>query len=90
MSKGRICSVVGIAGAFRNLLIMLRSASRPGELIDSDTALLAEQAQQAEAGRLLRMTEILMDTLDRMRYAFQRTLVETALIRCPVCVIRSA
>ncbi|MGI6088120.1 MAG: DNA polymerase III subunit gamma/tau [Kiritimatiellia bacterium] len=69
---------------FRNLLIYVEvGAAAAGELIDSDTALLAEQAQQAEAGRLLRMTEILMDTLDRMRYALsQRTLVETALIRC--------
>lgn len=69
---------------FRNLLIYVEvGATAAGELIDSDTALLAEQAQQAEAGRLLRMAEILMDTLDRMRYALsQRTLVETALIRC--------
>jgi len=69
---------------FRNLLILVEvGAAAAGELIESETALLARQAEQAEAGRLLRMAEILMDTLDRIRYALsRRTLVETALIRC--------
>ncbi len=70
---------------FRNLLIYVEigADAAAGALIESDQAVLARQAGQTDAGRLLRMTDILMETLDRLRYALsRRTLVETALIRC--------
>lgn len=69
---------------FRNLLIYVEAgAAAAGELIESELASLKRQAEQTDAGRLLRMTEMLMDTLDRIRYALsRRTLVETVLIRC--------
>lgn len=69
----------------RNLLVFLQAGKdivgmdSPGTLID----VLKTQAALTDPERLLRITDILMETMDRLRYALsKKTLLETAMIRC--------
>ncbi len=69
----------------RNLLIYIQvgkgiaDLDLEGSLID----VLKIQAELTNVDRLLKITEILMETMDRLRYALsKRTLLETAMIRC--------
>ncbi|MFC1461055.1 DNA polymerase III subunit gamma/tau [Verrucomicrobiota bacterium] len=68
-----------------NLLVFLQAGKDVSDL-DLTGALpdvLKEQADLTNVDRLLRITEILVETMDRLRYALsKKTLLETALIRC--------
>lgn len=68
----------------RDLLVFIEVGAEAADgLIEGNLAVLARQALQTNAPCLLRMTDVLMDTLDRLRYALsKKTLVETAFIRC--------
>ncbi|MCA1809486.1 MAG: DNA polymerase III subunit gamma/tau [Kiritimatiellia bacterium] len=70
---------------FRNLLLFVEVGAEAAELdiAEAQASTLADQAARADAERLLRMIDVLMDTADRLRFALsRRTLLETALIRC--------
>jgi DNA polymerase-3 subunit gamma/tau len=77
--------VLELMDHFRNLLVCL-NVDNIGEgldLTETQVAVLKQQAQLTQTGRLLRVTEILADVEDRMRYTLsKRILLETALIRC--------
>lgn len=76
--------VVELLEHFRNLLICACTGGEldQSELTDSQIATLREDAAGLEAGRLLRVVEILMESENRMRYALsRRTLLETAVIK---------
>jgi len=77
--------VIELMAHFRNLLICLH-VDDPSQNLDLTTeqiASLMKQAKLTNTGRLLRITDVLSETEDRMRYALsRRTLLETALIRC--------
>ncbi len=69
----------------RNLLVFLQVGKGMIELdvAVSQLAVLKTQADLTTTDRLLRITDILMETWDRLRYALsKKTLLETALIRC--------
>lgn len=69
----------------RNLLIFMQLPKDAATLDLSAAQLTALQAQAAltQPDRLLRITDILTETWDRLRYALsKKTLLETALIRC--------
>ena len=69
----------------RNLLVYLQAGSGLAmlDLTPAQTAVLKTQAVLTNADRLLRVTDILMETMDRLPYALsKKTLLETALIRC--------
>ena len=77
--------VIELMAHFRNLLICL-NVDDPTANLDLTTeqiATLSAQAKLTNTGRLLRVTDVLSESEDRMRYALsRRTLLETALIRC--------
>ncbi len=77
--------VIELMAHFRNLLICLNvdDPSASLDLTSEQIDTLTEQAKLTNTGRLLRITDVLSETEDRMRYALsRRTLFETALIRC--------
>jgi len=77
--------VIELLGHFRNLLVCLHGGGEKAvpDLTAAQLDVLKKQACLVKPDRLLRMTEILSETEDRMRYALsKRTLLETALIRC--------
>lgn len=72
---------------FRNLLIFMHIGSQttPSEfdVPETQVGLLEEQAKLADPDRIMKITDILVETNDRLRYALSaKTLFETALIRC--------
>ncbi|MDP6524709.1 MAG: DNA polymerase III subunit gamma/tau [Kiritimatiellia bacterium] len=70
---------------FRNLLIVLnvKEVSAGLDLAEAQVAALTRQAELTNTDRVLRLTRILGETVDGMRFALsRRTLLETALIRC--------
>lgn len=69
----------------RNLLVYLQGGEAIAalDLTPVQVATLKNQATLTQVDRLLRITDILMETMDRLPYALSRkTLLETALIRC--------
>ncbi|MFH1476273.1 MAG: DNA polymerase III subunit gamma/tau [Verrucomicrobiota bacterium] len=69
----------------RNLLVYLQAGSGLAalDLTPAQTAVLKTQAALTHVDRLLHITDILMETMDRLPYALsKKTLLETALIRC--------
>jgi len=78
-------AVLDLMAHFRNLLICL-NVDDPEDGLDlggSQVAVLKEQAAGTNTARVLRVTTILSETENRMRFALcRRTLLETALIRC--------
>ena len=70
---------------FRSLLIVLH-VDDPSSCLDltkAQQAVLVEQAKGVDGERVMRMTERLADTGDKMRFALsRRVLLETTLIRC--------
>ena len=76
--------VVELLDHFRNLLVCLYSSDALDEadLADTQVAAVKAQAEGLEAGRILRVVEILTEAEGRMRFALsRRTLMETAVIR---------
>ncbi len=71
---------------FRNLLVCMHvNAADAAELdlTEGQVETLKEQAGSTNMDRILRVTSILTETDDRMKFALsRRTLMETALIRC--------
>ncbi len=70
---------------FRNVLVMRYAPDGfdAGELLDDQVAVLRDQAQRSDPERLLRITDLLVESEPRLRYALsRRTLLETTLIRC--------
>ena len=70
---------------FRNLLVCLHVEDLTDglDLTGSQVEVLKEQCMLTDAARLIRVSRILAETEDRMRYALsKRTLMETALVRC--------
>lgn len=77
--------VLEIMEHFRNLLVCqhVEDPETGMDLTDGQVEVLRKQAQLADTDRILRITDILGETEERMRYALsKRTLLETALIRC--------
>lgn len=77
--------VVELIGHFRNLLICLHVDDLAGDsdVTDAQLQVLKEQAKKTNAGRVIRITDILSDAEDKMRYALSvRTVLEMAMIRC--------
>ncbi len=77
--------VLELLDYFRDLLVLLHgdAAAAALDLPDSRLQTLRGHAAGTDAGRILRLVEILMETEGRLRYATsRRTLLETALIRC--------
>ena len=69
---------------FRNVLVCLYAGDAfvGLDLTEPQVATITEHARLTDAARLLRVTDILIETENRMRYALsRRTLLETALIR---------
>ncbi len=69
----------------RNLLVFIQVGASVAELdlADAQLEMLKNQATLTTMDRLLRLTDILTDTWDRLRFALsKKTLLETALIRC--------
>ncbi len=69
----------------RNLLVYLQAGVGLAalDLTPVQVAVLKAQAALTHVDRLLRITDILMETMDRLPYALsKKTLLETALIRC--------
>ncbi|MDD5678737.1 MAG: DNA polymerase III subunit gamma/tau [Kiritimatiellae bacterium] len=69
----------------RNLLVYLQVGEGLAalDLTPAQIAALKSQAALTNVDRLLRITDILMETMDRLPYALsKKTLLETALIRC--------
>ncbi len=69
---------------FRNVLVCLYTGDAfvGLDLTEAQVATITEHARLTDAARLLRVTDILIETENRMRYALsRRTLLETALIR---------
>ena len=69
----------------RNLLVYLQAGVGLAalDLTPVQVAVLKTQAALTHVDRLLRITDILMETMDRLPYALsKKTLLETALIRC--------
>ncbi len=69
----------------RNLLVYLQAGSGLAalDLTPAQVTTLKTQAPLTQVDRLLRITDILMETMDRLPYALsKKTLLETALIRC--------
>ena len=69
----------------RNLLVYLQAGEAMAALdvTPVQVAVLKTQAALTHVDRLLRITDILMETMDRLPYALsKKTLLETALIRC--------
>ena len=77
--------VLDLMTHFRNLLICL-NVDDPSDGLDlgaTQVGALKEQAGKTNTARVLRVTTILSEAENRMRYALcRRTLLETALIRC--------
>jgi len=70
---------------FRNLLICIHAPAGDArfEFVAGGGEKLNEQAQRTDTARILRITDVLIETEDRLRHALsKRTLLETALIRC--------
>lgn len=70
---------------FRNLLVCLHVGGGCAELelTEAQVAVLKKQAELTNTARILRITDILSETENRMRFALsRRALLETALIRC--------
>ncbi len=70
---------------FRDLLLTmyLKDSAVESEVAAENLPVLKEQGAGASPDRVLRITEILIETMDRMQYALSRkTMLETALIRC--------
>jgi len=70
---------------FRNLLVALHveDPSAALDLTETQAAELREQAAMTDAARVLRLTRILAEAEQQMRYTLsRRALFETALIRC--------
>ncbi len=77
--------VVELLGHFRNLLVCLNvtELTETQDLSAGQIKTLQAQAKLTNTDRVLRVTQILSDTLEKMRFALsRRTLLETALIRC--------
>jgi DNA polymerase-3 subunit gamma/tau len=69
----------------RNLLIYLEASSCEGEtdLTESQLETLKSQAPLIDAERLLRIIDILTESIERLRFALsKKTLLEVSLIRC--------
>jgi DNA polymerase-3 subunit gamma/tau len=69
----------------RNLIVYLQAGVDlvALDLTPVQVAVLKAQAALTNVDRLLRLTDILMETMDRLPYALsKKTLLETALIRC--------
>ncbi len=69
----------------RNLLVYLQAGGGLAtlDLTPAQMAVLKTQAALTNVDRLLRVTDVLMETMDRLPYALsKKTLLETALIRC--------
>ncbi|MFA5042772.1 MAG: DNA polymerase III subunit gamma/tau [Kiritimatiellia bacterium] len=69
----------------RNLLVYLQAGGGLAslDLTPAQVAELKAQAALTQVDRLLRLADILMETMDRLPYALsKKTLLETALIRC--------
>jgi DNA polymerase-3 subunit gamma/tau len=69
---------------FRNLLIVLHAGNKTDsfDLPETQLEMLKKQAAKSSDGRLLRITDLLIEADSRMRYALsKRTLLEAALIR---------
>jgi len=69
----------------RNLLVYLQAGAGLAtlDLTPAQVAVLKAQATLTHVDRLLRITDILMETMDRLPHALsKKTLLETALIRC--------
>ncbi len=71
---------------FRNLLVCMHvddAGAVELDLTEAQIQTLKEQATSTNMDRILRVTSILTETDDRMKFALsRRTLLETALIRC--------
>ena len=77
--------VIELLDHFRRLLVYscAPQSAEALELVSAQAETLKAQSQLATVERLLRISEILSQTEDRLRYALsKRTLVETSLIRC--------
>jgi len=69
----------------RNLLIYHETSSSSGDmdLTESQLETLKSQAPMTDTERLLRIIDILTETIDRLRFALsKKTLLEVTLIRC--------
>ncbi len=70
---------------FRNVLVMRYAPDGfdAGDLLDDQIDVLRDQAKRSDPERLLRITDLLVESEPRLRYALsRRTLLETTLIRC--------
>ncbi len=70
---------------FRNVLVMHYAPDGfdAGDLLDDQMDVLRDQAKRSDPERLLRITDLLVESEPRLRYALsRRTLLETTLIRC--------
>ena len=77
--------VLELMDHFRNLLVSLQlpGGTALRDLTEAQLADLKQQAGGADTGRLLRITDILSETEERMRFSLsKRILLETALVRC--------
>ncbi len=76
---------VELMNHFRNLLVCMYAGQSAGDLdvLDAQMGVLKKQAAMTDAGRLMRITDVLSAAEDKMRYALSvRTVLEMALIRC--------
>lgn len=77
--------VIELMEHFRNLLVVLnvKEVSAGLDLAEAQVETLARQGELTNTDRVLRVTKILGETVDAMRFALsRRTLLETSLIRC--------
>ncbi|OGV57981.1 MAG: DNA polymerase III, subunit gamma and tau [Lentisphaerae bacterium RIFOXYA12_FULL_48_11] len=76
--------VLELMGHFRNLLVWMYVKDASGmDLIDTQVECLKLQASMTNHERVIRISDILGETENRMKYALSKlTLFETALIKC--------
>jgi DNA polymerase-3 subunit gamma/tau len=76
--------IIELMGHFRNLMVWIHVQDASCmELVTAQVDALKTQSAMTNAERVIRITDILGETENRMKYALsKRTLLETALIRC--------
>ncbi len=77
--------VIELLEHYRNVLVCIELGGdlSDGEWTEAQVAVLKEQAATTQVGRVLRLTDVLISTDNRLRHALsKRTILETALIRC--------
>lgn len=77
--------VVEVLGHFRNILVFqhVKDNIAAFDIVDTQRDALKRQSEKLDTERVLRMTSILIETEEKMRYSLsRRTLLEAALIRC--------